>query len=216
MNIRNRFARSQGISNEIPNKQLASEIVASSDEASIREILQILHESKKVDELSDGLKVLEMVGEQNPGLLADAFTPVFTLLQHTQNKIQWRAMSALSTFSFLHPATTFDNLGVILDLMDQGSVITRDHGVKILIGLYKEDAYRRDIGPLLLEQVIAAPDNQLGQYAEKWMQVITQEDRAKLIRVLEMRQPELVNPSHQKRISRVLLKLHRSQKNFEP
>jgi len=216
MNIRNRFARSQGISNEIPNKQLASEIVASSDEASIREILQILHESKKVDELSDGLKVLEMVGEQNPGLLADAFTPVFMLLQHTQNKIQWRAMSALSTFSFLHPAATFDNLGVILDLMDQGSVITRDHGVKILIGLYKEDAYRRDIGPLLLEQVTAAPDNQLGQYAEKWMQVITQEDRAKLIRVLEMRQPELVNPSHQKRISRVLLKLHRSQKNFEP
>jgi len=216
MNIRNRFARSQGISNEIPNKQLASEIVASSDEASIREILQILRESKKPDELSDGLKVLEMVGEQNPGLLADAFTPVFTLLQHTQNKIQWRAMSALSTFSFLHPATTFDNLGVILDLMDQGSVITRDHGVKILIGLYKEDAYRRDIGPLLLEQVTAAPDNQLGQYAEKWMPVITREDRAKLIHVLEMRQPELVNPSHQKRISRVLLKLHRSQKNFEP
>ncbi|WP_421893064.1 hypothetical protein [Marinoscillum sp.] len=216
MNVRHRFARSQGISNEIPNKQLASEILSSSDEASIREILQVLRESTNPDELSDGLKVIEMIGEQNPGMIADAYQPVFMLLHHAMNKVQWRAMSALSTFSFLHHAATFNDLGVILKLMDSGGVITRDHGVKILIGLYTEDAYRADIGPLLLEQVTSAPDNQLGQYAEKWMQVISHEDSAKLIHVLEVRQPELINPSHQKRISRVLLKLHRSQKNFEP
>ena len=214
MNVRSRFARSQGITNEIPNKQLASEILSSSDEAGISEILQVLSESKNPDELSDGLKVIEMIGERNPSLVANAFHPTFKLLHHAMNKIQWRAMSALSTFSCLHHAATFKDLGVILDLMGQGSVITRDHGVKILVGLYTEDAYRPDIGPLLLEQVITAPDNQLGQYAEKWMRVITKEDSVKLIHVLEMRQPELVNPSHQKRISRVLLKLHRSQKKF--
>ncbi|MEQ8470664.1 MAG: hypothetical protein RIC35_05740 [Marinoscillum sp.] len=212
MNLIEKLARSQGINNEEPNKQLAAEIVRSQNSEAVSELQEIIKDSPNLDTLSDVLKVIEAIGESKPELVSSTFGIIKPLLAHKSNKIQWRAMSALSTFASFHMKAIYNDLPEILTLMDQGSVITRDHGVKILLELYKKEEYRQAISHLLNEQVLIAPDNQLGQYAEKWLEIIKKDDIPELIKVVEIRQPELEKPSHQKRIERVLLKLHKKLK----
>ena len=212
MSISDRFSRSNGTRNEQLNKQLAKEIVTARDQELVNEVIGVLKTSQSADVLSDGLKVVEMIGEEAPELVETAFETVLGLLDHQQNKIQWRAMSALSTFCEFHPTALYEQLGKILKIMDSGSVITRDHGVRILIMLYQKANYRNTLTQLLKEQILMAPDNQLGQYAEKWMAVIDREDIPLLIKQLEVRQQDLTSPSHQKRISRVLQQLNQLQK----
>lgn len=211
MTVANRFARSLGANNEGPNKQLAEEIVASQDLAAIEEIASLITSAPNPDVLSDALKVIEMIGGQQPELVQDLFGPIFLLIQHKTNKVKWRAMCALSSFAHLQPGKAFEGLGDILQAMDSGSVIARDHGMQILLRLYTRPTYQDTLSPLIAEQLLIAPDNQLGQYAEKWMGVILHEDRSKLIQILEARLPELTSPSHQKRISRVLMKLRKTK-----
>jgi len=91
--------------------------------------------------------------------------------------------------------------------MDQGSVVTRDHGINLLIDLYSQTKYQKDITPLLEEQLLKAPDNQLGQYTEKWMKVIATSDIEKLLKILNRRLPELTSEYHKKRIDKNIRKL---------
>ncbi len=211
MNITSRFANVNGSREQHLNKLLAQEIVTNCDLVLMDEIVSVLSSNVKVDIIADALKVTEIVGESSPELARSTYPIVMKLLDHQSNKIQWRAMSALSTFGHLELDVLFNELGKILQLMDAGSIITRDHGIKIMIGLYQKQCYREDLASLLEEQMLTAPDNQLGQYAEKWLEVITLNDLPRLRQILENRLPDLTNPSHQKRISRVLKKLNKYQ-----
>jgi len=209
MTIIDQLSTSQADRTQNPNKRLASKIVLANDLAAIEELVSLLQSPPNTDLLADALKVLEMIGEQDESMIIDTYSKVEPLLGHRSNKIQWRAMSVLSLIASFYKKEIYGRLTSLLDLMDSGSVITRDHGVKILIQLYMDEKYKEEISDLLTEQVMIAPDNQLGQYSEKWMAVIDQEDIARLIDVLEKRQPDLANPSHQNRISRVLKKLYK-------
>ncbi|RED99758.1 hypothetical protein [Marinoscillum furvescens] len=207
MSIRERLSRSLSVNNEGPNKTLAAEIVQTADAESINELISLLQD-EHTDVVADTLKVLEMVGLKLPALVGPQAEQVFELLNHPSNKIQWRAMCVLSSIAHECPKFLEAHLPKILEVMDNGTVITRDHGVKILLALYPAIATTPG---LLLDQIQRAPDNQLGQYAEKWATVITPEDVADLILILENRLKDLHHPSHQKRISRVLKKLHKKR-----
>ena len=208
MNISDRFSSALGRRDEEPNKRLAREISIAHDKTAIRELVKILCSQPAPDTLADAIKVLEMVGEQQPALAHPAFPALIPLIRHPENKIVWRSMAALSTIASYHTEECFQHLGLILKVMDRGSVITRDHGFRILLMLY-QDRFRDALLPLLKEQLLSSPDNQLGQYAEKWMAVIARGDLPDLRHVLEIRLQDLVNPSHQKRIARVLMKLNK-------
>ena len=54
-----------------------------------------------------------------------------------------------------------------------------------------------------------APPNQLGQYTENLIAVLDRSHKEQLLTVLEDRKLELVNPHHQKRLSKNLEKLYR-------
>lgn len=207
MSVTGHFASSLGRNSQLPNKELARQIVASNDGNAVGEIMNLISNSPNTDLLADALKVLEMIGEKKPVLASPAFDVVLPLLLTKVNKIQWRAMTVLSTIAGFHQHTIFTQLGKILEIMDQGSVITRDSGFKILVALYVNPTYSNELAPLMLEQILAAPDNQLGQYAEKWMKVIRAEHAAALTMALESRRRDLTHPSHQKRIDKILLKL---------
>lgn len=207
MNLRERLSSSQGINNENPNKELAAEIVKSVDAEAVKQLISLLQDHQ-IDVVADTLKVLERIGLELPTLVCPAVRLVIELLEHQTNKIQWRAMCVLSSVAHECPKYLESNLPKILTIMDSGSVITRDHGVKILLALYPKTATTSD---LLLDQVQRAPDNQLGQYAEKWAAIIKSSDVPELIRVLENRSKDLHHPSHQKRLNRVLKKLYKKR-----
>ncbi|MFY0608134.1 MAG: hypothetical protein JXR10_15550 [Cyclobacteriaceae bacterium] len=211
MDITSRFSSTQGSREQHLNKLLAKEIVDNHEEEFIHQINKVLLSGAKLDIIADALKVIEMVGQAKPEMVKMTLSSVMKLLDHKSNKIQWRAMSALSTFGHLSLKLIYEELGKILMIMDAGSVITRDHGIKLLVAMYQQPEWQNDLASLLEEQLLAAPDNQLGQYAEKWLEVITPAHHSRLKHILEGRLPELVSPSHQKRISRVLKKLEKQR-----
>ncbi|MEO9474275.1 MAG: hypothetical protein ABJG41_02030 [Cyclobacteriaceae bacterium] len=212
MHLIDRLSSTQGLRTQDANKALAKDILISQDFEAIHELKSLLTSPPDQKVLFDVLKTLETIGESNPKMIEHLFEDLSSLLNHKKNMVVWIAMSALSHITMFHPQRTFELLGNILQVMDGGSVITRDKGMVMLVGLYNETAYRQDVKPLIVEQILMAPDNQFGQYVEKWMKVILPEDVPVLIDTLEQRLPELTSPSHQKRAHKNLKKLLNSLK----
>lgn len=94
-----------------------------------------------------------------------------------------------------------------MDIADKGSVITRDHAVKILAALSVHKQYAADTLPLLLEQVITAPINQLPSYAETALAVINDDHKQQLLSIINTRLPDVDSEAKIKRLEKVLKKL---------
>ncbi len=208
MNIIERLASQQNRRDQKPNIELGREIARSGDTKAINEIRSLLtNKNTSIEILADLIKTLESVGEVAPDLIADLYPQVITFIDHKNNQIVWRTMCVLALIGPFNRKLVFQDLSRILEIMDQGSVITRDHGINLLIDLYSQKEYHKDITPLLEEQLLKAPDNQLGQYTEKWMKVIATSDIEKLLKILNGRLPELTSEYHKKRIDKNIRKL---------
>lgn len=209
MNIVNHLSSSLGERTQLANQTLAQEIVRSQNHDALDQLIKLLSTDQKTDILADTLKVLEVIGELDSQFASRGFDQILIFLNHKSNKIQWRAMSALSTIAAHHIEKLYNILPQILEIMHSGTVVTRDHGVKILLTLYSQKNLQNEIAPLLAEQVLGAPDNQVGQYAEKWSKIVSKEHMPLLIETLGARSQELEKPSHQHRASKILLKLNK-------
>ncbi len=208
MNLLNQLSSAQGRRDQQPNIELGSAIAKSQNKDAILEIQRLLESAHiTIDELADLLKVLEAIGEHSPELIINIYPEIKKYLNHPVNHIVWRGMCVLSQIAPFNREQVFKDLGRILQIMDKGSVITKDHGFKILVDLYKQEAYTSLLKPLMSEQLMKAPDNQFGQYAEKWMAVIATKDVHELLRIVQERLPELTSSSHQKRAEKIILKL---------
>jgi hypothetical protein len=116
-------------------------------------------------------------------------------------------MTALGCIVRESPDEIFNDLSRIIDAADKGSVITRDHCVKILIDLSAIEKYADRAFPLLLEQMMGCPTNQLPMYAENSQPAVNAGNRAAFIRVLSSRLDEIERESGRKRIEKVLRKV---------
>jgi hypothetical protein len=210
MSLVDRLSSSQDRKDQFPNEILGKEIAKSRDHESIREVRNLLLDPEtKLEIKADLLKVLESVGNSAPDLIAREYPLLVSFLHLKKNHLVWRAMCVLSQISSLNRQNIYADLADILQVMDGGSVITRDHGFTILLDLYREQKYQDELGLLIEEQLMRAPDNQLGQYAEKWMKIVTDKDAKKMLRILEDRLADLTNESHIKRISKTILHLNK-------
>ena len=208
MGITDSLASSLGRKDQKPNIELGKSIARGQDLSALDEIKQLLIDDDiPTDILGDLLKTLESVGENTPELIKGFYAEIKKYLSHPKNQIVWRAMCVLAQIAPYNRSLVFEDLPIIIRIMDEGSVITRDHGINILVDLYHSGTQNDFIAPLLEEQILKAPDNQLGQYAEKWMQVIRVKDIGKLLELLEERFPDLVNEAHRKRVERIIKKL---------
>lgn len=207
--IISRLSTSLDQRNEQPNIALGKEIARAKDRAAINEIRKLLTSGISTDLLCDLLKVLEAAGAHDPELIADLFDDLLALITRPPaGQVVWRSMCVLAWAAPLNRKQAFDHLGQLLDVMDRGSVVARDHGFNILTDLYNQPEYRDDLFPLIKEQILAAPDNQLGQYSEKWLKVIQKKHIPDLQSILETRQPELEKEAHRKRIGKILRQLY--------
>ena len=88
MSIEPLLSSSQDRIDQQPNKDLAALIVQSQDTEAIAE-LEILLSTKKVNQLFDVLKTLEMIGEKSPKMIASLYPKLTSILDHKTNKIVW-------------------------------------------------------------------------------------------------------------------------------
>lgn len=192
---------------DIPNQELADEIIRSNRPEWVKELIENLnHKDKNIQ--SDCLKVLYEIGERGAAKMIEPYYAEFgKLIDGKNNRLVWGAMIALDTIASVNPGGIFSLLPAIMGAMDKGSVITIDHGVSILAKLAAVRKYAETAFPLLLEQLRKCPPKQLPQYAEKSAIAVAGANKQHFIGLLEQRMHELDNDSQKKRIERVLRKV---------
>ena len=203
MSVLNRIACLQGRRDEVPNQELARELVEHKDREGIEEIARNLW-NKDVDIQNDCIKVLYEIGYLAPELVS-MYTPDFLeLLKSPNNRIVWGSMLGLSTVAALQADEIFPHVKDVMHAMEQGSVITRDNGVKVLAAVASiNDEYRRTIFPFLLKHLDSCRPKDVPQHAENMAGAVDASVMADFIRVLESRLEE-ISPAQAVRVRKVI------------
>lgn len=208
MSIIPKLATSLNRRDEVPNQELAAEIVKRKDTTAVSELVENLNNKNKGIRY-DCIKVLYEVGYVEPKLIAGHIAIFLGLLVSKDNRLQWGAMAALGCVVKEKPADIFTALPRIIDAADKGSVITRDHCVNILISLSAIDKYADKTFPLLLEQMMGCPTNQLPMYAERALPVVTTANAGRFIDILRSRLDGMERESGRKRVEKVIRKVQK-------
>ncbi|MBK7392908.1 MAG: hypothetical protein IPI64_06335 [Chloracidobacterium sp.] len=203
MSIIPKLATSLNRRDEVPNVELAASIVARESKMQVSELLYGLsHRNKGIRH--DCIKVLYEIGKLRPRLIAEHYRLFVAILGNADNRLQWGAMTALSTIVAERPREIYISLKEIVNAADKGSVITRDQCVKILIALSATEKYAAKTFPLLLEQLTVCPTNQLPMYAENSIPAVNITNRDRFVELLTARLGDLEKENAKKRVSKVI------------
>lgn len=134
MTIIGKLSSSLNRRDEIPNQELAKQIAKSNDKRALKEMMEHLGDKNKNIQ-NDCIKVIYEIGTLKPKLLVSYSQELIALMDNKNNRLQWGAMTALHTITNEIPDIIYKALGKITGIADQGSVITNDHCVGILIKL---------------------------------------------------------------------------------
>ena len=206
MNVISQLATSLNRRDETPNQQLAKQVAATNDNEAVTELVQNLTNQDKGIQ-SDCIKVIYEIGTLKPTLIAAYTKELIALLDSKNNRLQWGAMTALDTITSESPAAIYPALAKIISVADQGSVITNDHCVGILIKFCATKKYATDAFTLLIERLKISPANQLPMYAENALPIINEKNKALFIRTLTARLDDFEKETKRKRVEKVLKKL---------
>jgi hypothetical protein len=191
---------------EEPNIAVAEKIAKKNDKQGVAELMELLHKKDKNIQ-HDCIKALYEVGRLKPALIAPYKKEFLALLKSKNNRLQWGAMTALGTLTAEDPKGMYGVLPQIMDAAEKGSVITRDHCVNILLGLYAVKDYSKKVFPLFIEILLSCPVNQLAMYADNALPVINAGDKKQFGEALYTRLPDIEKDTMRKRIDKVLKKL---------
>ena len=203
MSALQRSAYYQHRRDEVPNQELAKELAAKKDQKGIREIADNLW-NKNAQIQSDCLKVLYEIGYLQPELIAPYTEDFLKLLHSRNNRLMWGAMIALSTVADLKVDVIYPHVEEIKQMMDQGSVITKDNGVKVLaLVAAQKAAYSKTIFPYLLHHLETCRPKDVPQHAEKAAVAVNARNKQPFISVLEKRLVDL-SSSQVARVKKVI------------
>jgi hypothetical protein len=203
MSALERIAYNLGRRDEVPNQELARQLVETGDKAGIQEIAENLwHKNANVQ--SDCIKVLYEAGYINPELIAPYAGEFVKLLSSKQNRLVWGAMIALSTVAVLAADELYPQREKIIKAIDKGSVITIDGGVMVLAAIAsKNPEYNRELFPYLINHLKTCRPKDVPQHAEKTMIAVNADNKEAFIAVLEKRLEDMI-PSQAARIKKVI------------
>jgi hypothetical protein len=205
MTVLHRLAFAQGTNSEIPNRELAHQLVAAQDTTGIAELAENLW-NRDIHITNDCVKALYEVGYLNPALIAPYALDFLKLLRSKNNRLVWGGMLALSTVAALRADELYSHTADIQKTMDKGSVITVDAGVLALAGIAATNIeYNRAIFPYLLNHLRTCRPKEVPQHAEKTLIAVNAENKAEFIAVIEARLDN-ATPSQLTRLKRVIKK----------
>lgn len=206
MSILDQLASISGQAKQDLNIELAQKIVRNKNIAGINELISGLqHKTKSIRH--DCIKTLYEIAALQPGLISPHVAVFVSLLNDKDNRMQWGSMTALSAITPVAPEQVFNALPRVLDIAGKGSVITKDHCVRILTLLSADKKHQDTTLPLLLDQLLQAPVNQAPAYAEQIFPVITETYKDQFKKILLTRINDTEQESKRKRLEKVLKKL---------
>ena len=193
MSVLEKIAYLQNRRDEVPNQELAKELVHERNAEGIKEIAGNLF-NKNENIQSDCIKVLYEAGYMEPEMIADYAGDFLRLLRSRNNRLVWGAMLALSTITGIKADEIYVNLDVILKILKDGSIIAVDNAVKVLAAIAaQKDEYNKIIFPDLLEHLSKCRPKEVGQHAESTFPAVNDENRDEFIKVLEKREDSLTS-----------------------
>jgi len=203
MSILSKLSSAQDRKDEEPNKVLARELIQTKNNAGIQEIANNLwHEDPRIQSDCDG--VMEEIGRNEPELIVDFVSDFLKLLSSKRNRRVWQSMICLSLIADQKPKEIFEMRAEIIRVMEKGSVITLDNGIKTLAKVAATDIkYSHEIFPYLLEQLRDCRSKSVPQYAESILCAVNTENREDYLDVLNQRLEEL-SAAQQSRVKKVL------------
>ena len=203
MPVLDRLASSMGRPDEVPNQELAYDLVKKRDEAGIREIAENLwNKDKKIQ--ADCIKVLYEVGSTEPKLIAGYTDDFVKLLRSKNNRLVWGAMTALAEVAKVDPDSVFSHLDEIKKAKETGSVITVDNAITTLaFTAAGNNKYNGEIFPYLLNHLSSCRSKDVPQHAERTLPAVNSSNKDDFIRVLEKR-TEALSGSGLARIKKVM------------
>ncbi|MFS4445697.1 hypothetical protein [Maribacter sp. 2307UL18-2] len=204
VNIIANLASSLNRRDEVPNQELAKEIMLSKNKKAVKELVENLSNKKAIQ--NDCIKVLYEIGAQEPKLIADYINEFVLQLHSKNNRLQWGAMIALGTITNERPKQIYAMLPTILEAADKGSVITKDHAVNILIKLCATKNYADSAFTLLMEQLLKSHTNQLPMYAERAIPVVNEKNKNLFVKTLSSRLDDIEKETKRKRVEKVIKK----------
>lgn len=188
---------------EVPNQELARELVETENAAGIRETAKNLwHTDRKMQ--YDCIKVMYEVGYLSPELIIPYTDDFLKLLSSRHNRMVWGAMTALTTIAAIAAETLFPYVEDIQETMKRGSVITVDAGVMVLAAIASQKSdYNRAIFPFLLDHLRSCRPKDVPQHSEKALVVVNAENKKEYIDVLNHRLQHLEG-TRSKRVQKVI------------
>jgi hypothetical protein len=198
----------QGRRDEDLNKVLARELVQTNNIEGIQEIAENLwNKDTRIQSDCDG--VMEEIGRNEPELIETYVIDFLKLLSSKRNRRVWQSMICLALIADRKPKEIFENREEIVRVMEKGSVITQDNGIKVLAKVAAANVeYSREIFPYLMEQLKDCRPKSVPQYAGSIFCAVNIENGEEYKEILTQRFEEL-STSQQKRVGKVLKKLER-------
>ena len=203
MPVLSKLACMRNRKDEEPNKDLARELVEKCDVEGIGEIAEnLLNKDKRIQ--TDCLSVLEQVGLLSPELIEDYVSDLLKLIFNKNNRLVWAAMINLALIAGRKPEEIFDQFEDIVTVIERGSVITKDNGIKTLaIVASTKSEYNEAIFPFLLEQLKNCRPKSVPQYAESIRSAVLPGNQNRYIDVIKKRFDTLLS-AQQRRVQKLL------------
>lgn len=205
MSILPELASMLGRKDEEPNKELGKRLVETADLEGIKEAADNLrNEDRKIQ--IDCLAVLEQVGSLAPELIENYLEEFLRLIFGKNNRLIWAAMINIALIANRKPDQIINRLDDIIAVIEKGSVITRDNGIKTLSrAAATKPEYSNLVFPHLIDQLNNCRSKSLPQYAESILVAVNPGNQTQYLAVLNKRFNEL-SAAQGKRVNRIIRK----------
>ena len=207
MSIIPKLASSLGRKDQELNKELGKWLVETNHLSGVKEAADNLFNEDRNIQI-DCLAVLEQVGLLAPDLIEDYVEDFLQLIFGADNRLIWAAMINIALIADRKPDQIISRLDEIFKVIDKGSVITRDNGIKVLVRVAAaKPEYDVRIFPYLIDQLNGCRPKSLPQYAESISIAVRPDSQHQYLSVLFSRLNEL-STAQEKRVKKII-------KNFE-
>jgi hypothetical protein len=203
-----RLASALGRRDEAPNIALARALAGSDDVAGVAALAAALGTAPRPIR-HDAIKALYELGALRPDLIRPHAGAFLALLEGSDNRMVWGAMSALDALAAHDPGLVAAHLPEILAAAERGSVIAKDKAVSMLATLAALPGVAPGAWAALLAMVRGAAVNQTAMYAEAALRAAPINDPAALAEVVRTRREAIAAPAKRARLDKVLRKLQR-------
>ncbi len=206
MSVLQKIACMQGRKDEMLNQELAKELANNSDSNGIKEIVgNLWNKDKNIQ--SDCIKVLYEIGYIRPELIGGYVSDFIKLLNSKNNRLVWGGMIALATIAKIKHQEIFKHFDEIKEMIQNGSVLTVDNGIKILATIAPVNEKHNDnIFPYLVNFLKNCRPKSIAQYAESIFIALTEDNKSQFMDTVNKRKA-ILNASQLKRVEKLLKKL---------